>query len=70
MARPTAGPRHGKQLAWKADLFGLRRKPEVLTAAAWFGRAGLACLAAVLAGVLLFLVDVVVSGPAVWSWAE
>lgn len=42
-------------------LFGRRRKPELVRAAATFARAGLVCLALVLAGALMLLVDLVVS---------
>ncbi len=42
-------------------LFARRRKPELVRAAATFARAGLVCLALVLAGALMLLVDLVVS---------
>lgn len=42
-------------------LFARRRKPELVRAAAMFARAGLVCLALVLAGALMLLVDLVVS---------
>jgi len=42
-------------------LFARRRKPELVRTAAMFARAGLVCLALVLAGALMLLVDLVVS---------
>jgi len=49
-------------------LFAKHKKPELVRAAAAFARAGLVCLALVLAGVVGLLVDVVIPGWGSW-WA-